>query len=36
MGTKGSGFADVPFTPVQQRLLGLLFGRPDRRFHSGD
>ena len=24
------------FTPVQQRVLGLLFGQPDRRFQSGE
>jgi hypothetical protein len=26
----------VLFTPVQQRVLGLLFGQPDRRFQSGE
>lgn len=32
----GSGLAAALFTPVQQRLLGLLFGQPDRRFQSGE
>ena len=29
---------DLPtgFTPVQQRVLGLLFGQPDRRFQSAE
>jgi predicted nucleotidyltransferase len=36
MGTKVSGLADVLFTPVQQRVLGLLFGQPDRRFQSAE
>lgn len=36
MGTEASGLADVLFTPVQQRLLGLLFGQPDRRFQSAE
>jgi predicted nucleotidyltransferase len=45
MGTKStdlsasptpSGLADVLFTPVQQRVLGLLFGQPRRRFQSGE
>src|SRR4026209_1621377 len=31
-----SGLADVLFTPVQQRVLGLLFAQPDRRFQSGE
>jgi predicted nucleotidyltransferase len=31
-----SGLAGVLFTPVQQRVLGLLFGQPDRRFQSGE
>ena len=30
------GLAGVLFTPVQQRVLGLLFGQPDRRFQSGE
>ena len=28
--------ADVLFTPVQQRVLGLLYGQPSRRFQSGE
>ena len=31
-----SGLGTVLFTPVQQRVLGLLFGQPDRRFQSGE
>lgn len=31
-----SGLAGALFTPVQQRVLGLLFGQPDRRFQSGE
>ncbi len=31
-----SGLAGALFTPVQQRVLGLLFGQPDRRFRSGE
>lgn len=30
------GLADALFTPVQQRVLGLLFGQPERRFQSGE
>jgi predicted nucleotidyltransferase len=29
------GIAAALFTPVQQAVLGLLFGQPDRRFQSG-
>ena len=29
-----TGLADALFTPVQQRVLGLLFGQPDRRFQG--
>jgi predicted nucleotidyltransferase len=48
MGRKGStridgavaavatSLADVLFTPVQQRILGLLFGQPERRFQSAE
>lgn len=40
MGTKGStrgqGISDALFTPVQQRVLGLLFGQPRRRFQSAE
>lgn len=31
-----SGLADALFTPVQQRVLGLLFGQPARRFQSAE
>lgn len=37
--TKGSapvGLADALFSPVQQRVLGLLFGQPQRRFQSAE
>ena len=30
------GLADALFTPVQQRVLGLLFGQPERRFQSSE
>jgi predicted nucleotidyltransferase len=33
---KRGGLADALFTPVQQRVLGLLFGQPDRRFQSAE
>lgn len=40
MGTKsrrqGSGLAGALFTPVQQRVLGLLFGQPERRFQTAE
>jgi predicted nucleotidyltransferase len=41
MGTKRSkrsagGVAGALFTPVQQRVLGLLFGQAERRFRSGE
>jgi predicted nucleotidyltransferase len=40
MGTRPanaqSGLADALFTPVQQRVLGLLFGQPERRFQSAE
>jgi predicted nucleotidyltransferase len=40
MGTKPTrpkiGLADALFTSVQQRVLGLLFGQPDRRFQSAE
>jgi predicted nucleotidyltransferase len=37
MGTKPqSALADALFTAVQQRVLGLLFGQPDRRFQSAE
>ncbi len=31
-----AALADVLFTPVQQRVLGLLYGQPSRRFQSGE
>lgn len=31
-----TGLADALFTPVQQRVLGLLFGQPQRRYQSGE
>jgi predicted nucleotidyltransferase len=31
-----SGLAGALFTPVQQRVLGLLFGQPDRRYQSAE
>ena len=31
-----SGLAGVLFSPVQQKVLGLLFGQPDRRFQSAE
>src|SRR5437762_3244316 len=34
--TPVSGLGGVLFTPVQQRVLGLLFGQPDRRFQSSE
>jgi predicted nucleotidyltransferase len=37
MGRKDqAGLAGALFTPVQRRVLGLLFGQPDRRFQSGE
>jgi predicted nucleotidyltransferase len=30
------GLGGALFTPVQQRVLGLLFGQPDRRLQSGE
>ncbi len=34
--SKGGGLADALFTPVQQTVLGLLFGQPRRRFQSAE
>ena len=31
-----SAIASALFTPVQQRVLGLIFGQPDRRFQSAE
>src|SRR5437867_273135 len=39
MGTKSGpsrGLADALFSPVQQRVLGLLYGQPKRRFQSAE
>jgi predicted nucleotidyltransferase len=39
MGTElapTTGLADVLFSPVQQRVLALLFGQPDRSFQSAE
>lgn len=39
MGTKttpSSGLADALFSPVQQRVLGLLYGQPQRPFQSAE
>jgi predicted nucleotidyltransferase len=37
MGTRTpSAVAAALFTPVQQRVLGLLFGQPERRFQSAE
>jgi predicted nucleotidyltransferase len=35
-GKRRNGLADALFSPVQQRVLGLLFGQPDRRFQSAE
>lgn len=32
----GDALADALFTPVQQRVLGLLFGQPERRYQSAE
>lgn len=34
--TASTALADVLFTPVQQRVLGLLFGQPERRYQSAE
>lgn len=34
-GVRG-GLAGALFTPVQQRVLGLVFGQPERRFQSAE
>jgi predicted nucleotidyltransferase len=36
MTTETTNPADALFTPVQQRVLALLFGQPDRRFQSAE
>src|SRR4030081_2360439 len=35
-GLRKSAVASALFTPVQQRVLALLFGQPDRRFQSAE
>jgi predicted nucleotidyltransferase len=35
-GKSRRGLADALFTPVQQRVLSLLFGQPDRAFRSAE
>lgn len=35
-GSVSSAVAAALFTPVQQRVLGLLFGQPERRFQSAE
>ena len=35
-GVTPTTLADALFTPVQQRILGLLFGQPKRRFQSAE
>ncbi len=35
-GASNVGLAGALFTPVQQRVLGLLFGQPQRRFQSAE
>ncbi len=34
--TSPARLADALFTPVQQRVLGIVFGQPDRRFQSAE
>jgi len=34
--TKERGLASALFTPVQQRVLGLLYGQPERRFQTAE
>jgi predicted nucleotidyltransferase len=36
MGMKRASLGDVLFTKTQQRVLGLLFGSPDRSFYSNE
>lgn len=36
IGAAAGGLAGALFTPVQQRVLGLLFGQPERSFGSGE
>ncbi len=36
LGQPSTGVADVLFTKVQQRVLGVLFGNPDRSFYANE
>jgi predicted nucleotidyltransferase len=36
MGTISAGLSDALFTKTQQRVLGLLFGNPDRSFYANE
>ncbi len=36
MGTISAGLADALFTKTQQRVLGLLFGNPDRSYYANE
>jgi predicted nucleotidyltransferase len=36
MGTIGVGLSDALFTKTQQRVLGLLFGNPDRSYYANE
>jgi len=36
MGTKESGLSDALFSRTQRRVLGLLFGHPDRSFYANE
>jgi predicted nucleotidyltransferase len=36
IGPHRNGLADALFTPVQQRVLGLLFAQPSRRYQSAE
>lgn len=36
MGVKNIGLGEVLFTKTQRRVLGLLFGNPDRSFYSNE
>lgn len=36
MPPASTALAEVLFTPVQQRVLGLLFGQPERRYQSAE
>lgn len=36
MGTHGVGLSDALFTKTRQRVLGLLFGNPDRSYYANE